>query len=93
MRRTLLPTAAFIRAARKLTKRNAAIGERLQAAIELLAEDACHPTLKTHKLQGDLAGTWAASAGYDLRILFDFVPHDGAEAILLISVGTHDAVY
>ena len=49
--------------------------------------------LKTHKRKGELAGSWACSAGYDLRILFEFVQHEGAEAILLHTIGTHDEVY
>lgn len=35
----------------------------------------------------------ACSAGYDLRVVFRFVRHDGAEAILLESIGTHVEVY
>ena len=31
------------------------------------------PQLETHKLKGKLSGSWACSAGYDLRIVFDFV--------------------
>jgi mRNA-degrading endonuclease YafQ of YafQ-DinJ toxin-antitoxin module len=61
--------------------------------LELLAEDAFHPQLKTHKLKGKLAGSWACSAGYDLRIIFQFVKHHGAEAILLEAIGTHEEVY
>ena len=40
-----------------------------------------------------LADSWACSAGYDLRIVFEFVQHQEAEAILLQTVGTHDEVY
>jgi mRNA-degrading endonuclease YafQ of YafQ-DinJ toxin-antitoxin module len=36
---------------------------------------------------------WASSAAYDLRIVFEFVQHEEAEAILLLSAGTHDEVY
>ena len=61
--------------------------------LALLSEDAFHPQLKTHKLKGKFAGSWACSAGYDLRVVFEFVKHKGAEAILLESVGTHDEVY
>ena len=56
-------------------------------------EDAFQAGLKTHKLKGELAGSWACSVGYDLRLIFDFVEHEGAEAILLQNVGTHDEVY
>jgi mRNA-degrading endonuclease YafQ of YafQ-DinJ toxin-antitoxin module len=93
MKRKLLKSAAFIRAAKRLVKKNPQVAADLQATLEFLAENAFHSTLKTHKLKGDLANCWACSAGYDLRIVFEFVPHEGAEAILLQSVGTHDEVY
>ena len=31
--------------------------------------------------------------GYDLRIIFSFAQHEGVEAILLETMGTHDEVY
>jgi mRNA interferase YafQ len=93
VRRLLIRSNAFVRAARRIAKKNPHAAEGLRAALEQLAEDAYHPSLKTHKLQGDLKDSWACSAGYDLRILFVFVQHEGQEAILLESVGTHDEVY
>ena len=93
MRRLLLQSAAFVRAARRLVKKNPEAGPSIQAALESLAEDAFHVSLKTHKLKGEFAGSWACSAGYDLRIIFEFAQHEGAEAILLKTVGTHDEVY
>ena len=69
------------------------VAEDIRAALELLAEDAFHPQLRTHKLKGKLKGSWACSAGYDLRIVFKYVQHEGTEAILLETVGTHDEVY
>jgi mRNA-degrading endonuclease YafQ of YafQ-DinJ toxin-antitoxin module len=62
-------------------------------ALKQLSEDAFHPSLKSHKLRGDLQGLWSCSAGYDLRIVFEFVVHEGQDAILLVSAGTHDDVY
>ena len=93
MKRSLLPSAAFVRTARRFTKKHPDAAEHLQAALELLAEDAHHPALRSHKLKGKLAKSWACSAGYDLRIVFQFVQNQGAEAILLEAVGTHDEVY
>lgn len=58
-----------------------------------MAEDVYQPSLQAHKLKGNLAPWWACSAGYDLRIVFAFVQHEGAEAILLQTIGTHDEVY
>ena len=59
----------------------------------LLRSNAFQPRLKTHKLKGDLEGSWACSLGRDLRVVFAFVQHEGKEAILLQSLGTHDEVY
>ena len=93
MKRLLLPSTAFVRSARRLARKHPQAASELQVTLELLAEDAFHPQLKTHKLKGRLAASWACSAGYDLRIIFQFVKHKGADAILLEGVGSHDEVY
>ncbi len=93
MKRTLIRSSAFVRAAKRLLKKRSGVAEDLQAALELLSEDPLHPKLKTHKRKGDLEGAWAASVGYDLRIVFEMVDYKGSEAILFQTVGTHDEVY
>ena len=93
MKRQLLPSPAFLRALRRTVKKQPQIAAVLQATLEVLSEDAFHPQLRTHKLKGKLEGSWACSGGYDLRILFSFVQFEGAEAILLESLGTHEEVY
>ena len=93
MTRVLLQSAAFLRAARRLMKKHPEAGPALEATFAAIMEDAFQAVLKTHKLKGELAGSWACSAGYDLRLIFEFVQHEGAEAILLQNVGTHDEVY
>ncbi len=93
MRRLLLRSAAFVRASKRMVKRNPEVAPILRATLELLAEDPSAPALKAHKLKGALAGSWACSAGYDLRIVFEFVEHEGTEAILLETLGKHEEVY
>ena len=93
MNRELLRSGAFIRTARRYLKKHPHAADELEGTLLLLSKDAFDPRLKTHKLTGDLDGVWACSAGYDLRILFELVQHEGAEAILLLTMGTHDNVY
>ena len=93
MMRVLLPSTAFVRATRRLMKKHPEAGPSLEAAFAALMEDAFQAALKTHKLKGELTGSWACSAGYDLRLIFEFVEHEGTEAILLQNIGTHDEVY
>jgi mRNA-degrading endonuclease YafQ of YafQ-DinJ toxin-antitoxin module len=47
------------------------------------------PAIRLHKLAGRLAGQWAISAGYDLRVVCR-IEGDTAH---LVSVGSHDEVY
>lgn len=93
MKCELIRTTAFVRAARRHLKKSPRLAGDVEATLQLLSTDAFDPRLKSHRLKGDLDGVWACSAGYDLRILFEFVQHDGKEAILLLSMGTHDEVY
>jgi mRNA interferase YafQ len=93
MNRVLLRSPAFARDLRNWLKRHPDSGEAIEAALNQLSADVANPSLRTHKLRGKLAGCWACSAGYDLRIVFEYTQHEGVEAILLLAVGTHDEVY
>jgi mRNA interferase YafQ len=93
LKRALVPSTAFLRAARRVVKRQPALAEDIQGTLRLLADDAFDSRLRTHKLKGELDGSWACSAGYDLRIVFTFDEQEGTEVILLETVGTHDEVY
>lgn len=93
MTRILLQSTAFVRAARRYLKRNPQAEDDLRSTLGLLKTDPFHPQLRTHKLKGDLKNVWSCSAGYDLRVLFEFTKHEGEDAILLLSAGSHDEVY
>ena len=66
--RLLLRSSAFVRAARRVVRRQPHVAEDLRVALALLAEDAFHPQLRSHKLKGEFAGSWACSVGYDLGL-------------------------
>ena len=93
--RELLWSNTFRRALRRTIKRQPPLAVPIEAALRLLQKDPFSPQLATHKLKGRLAGTWACSAGYDLRILFEFVDHPERQEqdIFLIEIGTHEEVY
>ena len=93
MKRTLIRSSAFIRAAKRLLKKHPQLATDIQIALGVMSEDIFDPKLKTHRLKGDLDESWSCSAGYDLRIIFQFVQHEGSEAVLLQTLGTHDEVY
>ncbi len=93
MRRLLIKSSAFVRTAKRVIKKHPDLANNIQTTLDLLSEDAFHPSLRTHKLKGNLEGSWACSVACDLRIIFEFVDYFGNEAILLEAIGTHDEVY
>ncbi|MEH1768439.1 type II toxin-antitoxin system RelE/ParE family toxin [Nostoc sp.] len=59
------------------------------------SDDPFTPSLKSHKLTGNLAGLWSCSVAYDCRIIFIFSEDEKLleMVILLIDIGSHDEVY
>ena len=93
--RTIIWSNTFLKAYRKFIRKQPDQRNEIEKALRLLAEDPFDPQLETHKLKGKLSGTWACSAGYDVRIIFEFIKEEGkkGEDIFLIEIGTHDEVY
>ncbi len=87
--------ASFRRAFKRRSRNNPELRDRVFQVLDKLAEDPLHPTLKIHKLSGQLKGLWACWVEYDCRIVFAFepTPDAGQEMIVLIDLGTHDEVY
>jgi mRNA-degrading endonuclease YafQ of YafQ-DinJ toxin-antitoxin module len=93
MKHVLLLSENFKRAVRRTTKGQPWLTKKISRALELLEADPYQPKLRTHELTGVLGESWACSADYDLRIVFDFTTHQGQPAIRLKDIGTHDEVY
>jgi addiction module RelE/StbE family toxin len=93
--RKVIWSTPFVRSVKHVVKRRATLRNDIEDTVRLLARDTFAPSLETHKLKGNLAGFWACSVGYDLRIVFDFVQIEGEQeaGIKLLEIGTHDEVY
>jgi addiction module RelE/StbE family toxin len=93
--KALIWTPAFKRAYKRLIRRRPDLKDKIENALKQLASDAYHPSLHTHKLKGDLAGSWACTVDFEYRIVFEFVKEAESldEIILLETVGTHEDVY
>ena len=93
--RHLIGDSSFERAFRRRTRRNPALRKRILDTLTTLVENPFTPSLRTHRLRGQLEGLWACWVEYDCRIVFTFEadPAGGDDAIVLIDIGTHDEVY
>jgi mRNA interferase YafQ len=66
--------------------------ESVNKVLRLLADDPFTPSLKSHKLGGNLAGLWSCSIAYDYRIIFRFSKDEQLLeiVILLVDIGSHN---
>lgn len=93
--RTLIWGKSFVRSWKRAAKKYPSLNQEIENTLKLLQENPFASPLATHKLKGKLAGSWACSVGYDLRIVFDFVRSSDQQEddILLLEIGSHDEVY
>jgi addiction module RelE/StbE family toxin len=87
-------TPKSLRAFKRLIRKNPQLRPLIAKTLQKLAKDAFHPSLRTHKLMGELSDVWSCSIDYNYRILFQFIDNsDNSSSILLLNIGTHDEVY
>jgi len=80
---------SFLRQANKVLKRNSRLKNKFKLTIEKLINDPFEPSLKTHKLKGDLKEFWSCSVTHETRLRFKITE----DAIELMDIGPHDEVY
>ena len=63
----------FKKSLKKKIKRNPVLEEVFLEKLKLFCSNPFHPSLRTHKLTGELNKLHSFSLGYDLRVIFYFV--------------------
>jgi addiction module RelE/StbE family toxin len=79
----------FKKSFKKTVSKNADVAFAVMQKLFILSQDINHPSLKLHKLKGELRKYYAISIEYDLRIILEISDTE----IILISIGSHDEVY
>jgi len=75
----------------KFFKKHRDLLGKYEKTIYLLEVNPHHPSLRLHKLQGNLKEYYSVSLDMEYRIILDFIIVDGE--IILIDIGAHDKVY
>ena len=84
-------TDTFEKKSIKFFKKHRDIVPKFKEVIEKLINDPFDNSLKTHKLKGNLSDFHSCSLTYQYRIIMTIEIKD--EEIILLNIGTHDAVY
>ena len=75
----------------KFFKKHKDVYPQYKKTIELLQNNPYHPSLRLHKLQGNMNTFSSISINMKYRIVVDFIIVD--DVIILIDIGSHDDVY
>jgi len=71
-----------------LRKRDIKLWRKLKKQLEFFQNDPQHPSLRIHKLKGELRNTWSLSVTMSFRLVFI-----EDEEYYFFDLGTHDYVY
>lgn len=73
----------------EIKKKNPQLLKKVNKQLRLFKENPKHPSLRMHKLQGDLSNTWSITIERNIRMIYYF----SNNKIVFFLIGTHDEVY
>jgi toxin HigB-1 len=76
---------------RKFIQAHKDMAVRYEKTIRTLQENPYHPSLRLHKLKGNMSEYYSISINIEYRIIMDFMIVDNV--IILLDIGAHDEVY
>jgi len=87
----LIETKTYVKKVKKFLKKHPNLIEKYAKTIFLLESNPHHPSLRLHKLKGELKEYYSISIDLEYRIIIDFIIID--KKIFLLDIGNHDDVY
>lgn len=87
----LIITESYFKRAKKFFKKHPEILNQYEKVLKILCINPMHPSLRLHKLSGNLAGLLSASINISYRLIIKFIIKD--KQIIPVDIGSHDEVY
>lgn len=87
----IIRTDEYFKKLKKFIKKHPDVLEKYIKTIKLLEINPYYPSLRLHRLQGQLREYQSVSITMKYRIVIDFIIKD--KEIILMDIGTHDEVY
>jgi len=80
----------FKKSLKKWLKQHPDLQEKFYEILNKLQANPHHPSLRTHKLKGNLNDYWALSVNINHRLIFQFLSDN---EVFLIDISHHNKVY
>ena len=87
----IIITEEFDKKIKKFLKKHFDLYSKVSKTLTLLSDNPFHPSLRLHKLKGNLGEYHSVSIDMSYRIVIEFIIKDGE--IIPIDIGSHDEVY
>lgn len=87
----IIITEEFDKKIKKFLKKHFDLYLKVSKTLTLLSDNPFHPSLRLHKLKGNLGEYHSVSIDMSYRIVIEFIIKDGE--IIPIDIGSHDEVY
>ncbi|MEO1928314.1 MAG: type II toxin-antitoxin system RelE/ParE family toxin [Nautiliaceae bacterium] len=87
----IITTDKFMKKLAKLIKKNPELKPKIAKTLKLFENDINHPSLRFHKLKGELSDKYSVSVDMNYRIILEFIVTE--KGVILLDIGSHDEVY
>lgn len=74
---------------KKIKQKQPQLLKKIHKQLNLFKQDIKHPSLRTHKLKGNLSNTWSISIENNIRLIYTIRNNEA----IFIKIGNHDEVY
>lgn len=79
----------LVRDLKRIKHKQPQLFTKIQKQLKLFNENARHPSLRNHKLKGNLSDTWSISIEANIRLIYSIRRGDA----IFFKIGSHDEVY
>lgn len=86
----ILLSQDVIKDIKELRSRDIKLFKKIKKQLRLFFTDHTHPSLRTHKLKGNLNNLWSISIDMKIRMVYVITKHNEA---YFTDIGTHSEVY
>ena len=73
-----------------IQRKDKKLANRIEKQILLFEENPKHPSLRVHKLTGNMNNIWSISVSMSIRMIYKLLDKESA---YFIDIGTHEEVY
>jgi len=87
----IIRTDTYFKKLKKFIKKHPEVLDRYIKVIKLLELNPYHPSLRLHKLKGNLKEYYSVSITMQYKVVIDFIIEENK--IILLDIGTHNEVY